>query len=494
MAKDGIKTVLFNSALYTFGNLLLKVFSFFLIPLYTTYLIPKEYGILNLANSFTAVLCVIMTLGLQTAVIRFYTDFKNEKIKLARMFGSVIISVSTFSLVFSTILYLTKRFWMPWFFDDVDFFPVVLLSIIISFVTALYTIYQDSLKGMNEGKRSMTMTYIFFFMLLSANLITVVRLRMGATGILLSTMIVNAIMVIVMLVDLRKRHMLVFCVDGKILKEMLKYSLPLVPHSMSYTISNFITRIIINTKMSLSSLGIYSLASQFGGVADIALNSVQSAFQPWIFSKLKDYYITNSVAIANEIKQTSYLLMWLSGLMYLIISAFSEEAVNLLAADDYHSAWIYIPAMVAAVTIKSPLYFYNNFLYFDKDKTSVVFISTLIGSIINILVTWWLVPMYGIYGSIAGDIANMIVRLTIIIPITYNLAKGIYSFINMTILSFIPIVFLSVAVIPSYFQIHIELWYNLGYKTLIIAVYICLILYLYKNKIFPNLKNLIHSK
>lgn len=56
--------------------MLLKVFSFFLIPLYTAYLQPDQYGILNLASGFTAVVSCIITMGFQYAVIRFYADLK----------------------------------------------------------------------------------------------------------------------------------------------------------------------------------------------------------------------------------------------------------------------------------------------------------------------------------------------------------------------------------------------------------------------------------
>lgn len=64
-----------------------------------------------------------------------------------------------------------------------------------------------------------------------------------------------------------KHGLYVVCIDKGILKELLKYSLPLVPHTVAYNIQTYATKVIINGKLSLALLGIYSLASQFGSIA-----------------------------------------------------------------------------------------------------------------------------------------------------------------------------------------------------------------------------------
>lgn len=490
MAQD-VKSVLGNSVLYTFGNMLLKVFSFFLIPLYTSYLAPEQYGILNLSVSFTALSSCIITLGLQFAVIRFYADFRENLIKVGRMFGTIILSVLSFGIFFSSLLYFTKDYWCPLFFKEIDFFPVVFLSILISLVSGLYTVYQDSLKGMQQARKSVLLTYVFFFLLLGTNILTVVVWKMGAAGILGSTLLVNSIMLVVMLIDLNKQGLFVFCIDRTMLFDLLKYSFPIVPHTMSYNVSNFVTRIIINGKMSASSLGLFSLASQFGSVSDIALNSVQSAFQPWMFSRLNEEKGVIKQSIAHDVARTSYLLMWLYGLMYIMIGSFSQEAVILMAAESYHSAWIYVPAMVFTVAIKGPLFFYNNFLYYQKDKTIFIFIATFVSSLVNILFTWLLIPLYGILGSIAADIIAMAVRFIIIIPVIYKQASVIYSFVKLAVLSFIPMLFMTLALVPSFYEMIDDFWINILYKFFVLGLYGLCIVSVYRNKLMIYLKQLI---
>ena len=127
MAKGSIGSVLANSVFYTFGNMLLKVFSFFLIPLYTAYLQPDQYGILNLASGFTAVVSCIITMGFQYAVIRFYADLKNDLSKVARMFGTIICSIGGGGIVFLCGLFLFRNYWCSCIFKGIDFYPVIFL-------------------------------------------------------------------------------------------------------------------------------------------------------------------------------------------------------------------------------------------------------------------------------------------------------------------------------------------------------------------------------
>lgn len=481
------KDVLKNSFFYTIGNLLLKAFSFFLIPLYTSYLSPEQYGILNLANSFSSVLSMVLMMGLQYSVIRFFADYKDDRKKVAKMFGTVICFILALGVLISSALILLRNCWSIYVFEDISFFPVVLLAILISVVQGIYTVYQDILKGMQNAKRSILLTYLFFFLMLGSNIYTVVVLRMGASGILYSTLLVNAIMLILMFIDLYKRQLFIFTIDKFILKDLLKYSLPLVPHTMAYTISNYATRLVISNKMSLSMLGVYSLASQFGNLGDVILNSIQSAFQPWMFNRMND---TDGQKV-DDIAKTSYMLMWVYGLFFILIGVFSQEAIILMASDSYSEAWIYVPFIVMSIAIKSPMYFYNNFLYYDKSKTKYLFHITVISSIICIVITFLLVPMFGIFGAIISSIMSLILRLILILRVVSNEARKYYSLIKFHLLFIMPMMFMGIALIPSYtlFNTSISL-VNVIYKILVCIAYMLIMYVLYKNQIKQYLRNI----
>jgi O-antigen/teichoic acid export membrane protein len=307
---------------------------------------------------------------------------------------------------------------------------------------------------------------------------------MGAVGMVWSTLIVNVMMSVFMIVDLKRRSLLVFCLDWKLLRELLNYSLPLVPHSLSYNITFSATRVLINSKLSLSVLGLFSLASQFGYVSDIILNSFQSAFMPWFYDMME----YNNDISRERIRKATYSLMWIMGLIYILVGSFSQEAIYIMADREYWAAWRFVPVLVVSVALKAPLYFYTNFLYYDKSKTRFVFIATLVACILNITFTWLLIPYYGVYGSIIADIISMIIRVLIIVYLARKISEGIYSFVKLGLLSMVPVIFLAVAMLPSYIYFGEGLSITMIlYKLLIIFVYIVIVLGLNKS-LLNNIK------
>ena len=111
-------------------------------------------------------------------------------------------------------------------------------------------------------------------------------MHMGANGVLLATLIVNIGMFIYMLFDLLKNDLITICIDKKILKDALAYSVPLLPHNLSSTIASFASRLFIKDMVTLGTVGLFNIASQFGSITDMIQTAVNTAFQPFFYEKL----------------------------------------------------------------------------------------------------------------------------------------------------------------------------------------------------------------
>ncbi|MFX0142190.1 MAG: lipopolysaccharide biosynthesis protein, partial [Candidatus Hodarchaeota archaeon] len=70
-----LKKLLRHSSVYSIGNLLSKAIGFFLIPLYTRYLTPADYGVLELLELTSSIISLFLGLRIGTAVIRFFYDY-----------------------------------------------------------------------------------------------------------------------------------------------------------------------------------------------------------------------------------------------------------------------------------------------------------------------------------------------------------------------------------------------------------------------------------
>lgn len=120
---------------------------------------------------------------------------------------------------------------------------------------------------------------------------------------------------VAMLLYLIKKKLFVPCIDKKILVATLKYSLPLLPHNVAASTSQLVSNVFINKFASLSSVGIFALASQFGSIAEMVQSSSNTAFQPWFYDEMN----SKENGYIQQIRQKSNLLVWFYG--FVLISS-----------------------------------------------------------------------------------------------------------------------------------------------------------------------------
>src|SRR5690625_2960473 len=141
------KKVLENSLLYTFSSILVMGLGFLLLPLYTKFLTPEDYGITNLVNSFLQVTTIIISFSLNSGIVRFYVDYKNDLKKLKRFIGTVILFVTISSSIFIILGIVFNNILISWFFDGISFFPIVLISLLTLLFLTLHNMHSNILQA-----------------------------------------------------------------------------------------------------------------------------------------------------------------------------------------------------------------------------------------------------------------------------------------------------------------------------------------------------------
>ena len=82
MIGQQIKRLTAQSAMYGLGGLISRVIAVLLLPLYTHYLPPNSYGRVELVTAATAVLAIVLQMGISSAFFRFYFDTKDPASRL----------------------------------------------------------------------------------------------------------------------------------------------------------------------------------------------------------------------------------------------------------------------------------------------------------------------------------------------------------------------------------------------------------------------------
>jgi len=463
------KKVIENSILYTISTVLVKGIGFILLPIYTLFISPEQYGVINLATNFINVAIFIVGFSLYAAVLRFYIDYRDEPNKLRKFYGTLIIFI-LFSGVGFLVISLIFRNWLTTIlFKGVPFFPIVLITIITVIFTSFHTIHQNIFRSMQRGKTLTKINLTVFSLQVTLNIIFISIFRLGAFGVVISTLMVEIGYTVFMLYSLKKNNLVIYTFDKKILKDALSYSIPLIPHNLSTYIATFASKIFINNNSTLAAVGLYSVATQFSGVIDLIQNSVNQAFMPWFFESMK----LDCAQRRNDILNFTKFLLIIYSILYMIIGLFSQDILQVITTSSYSDAWLVTPILVMAYSLKSIYYFYINLMFYYKEASRKIFIATIIGSISNIIIALLLIPYLGMFGAAISFLIAKIITVAIVVVLSKKYNDIGYSIISMLKIIAPSLLFMGVGLYFSYTK-YISTFnlMNLFYKLGVLIAYL----------------------
>jgi len=374
-------------------SFLQKGAGFLLLPLYTAYLSPEQFGIANVINASAAIYIMLFSLSLDDAVARYYFIYKSEKDKQSGFLGSIVI----FSLVFSLLgffgLYLFKSFFFNIFINE-NISSSLLIYGIISIATAPMYAIQQKIHIIEERPFHYTInTFTHFLINTLLCILFIVKYEMGAEGLLLAAAIVHIAFYLYSIVFLSKRMKLSF--QFKYLKEALKYSLPLLPNRVSsWGLVNF-NKVYLGKLLTNAAVGIFNVANYFGLIITVLAQSVSMAYQPFVY-KLLDEGDTGKEKLKNII----VVLAMCYSIAGFVLALISQELLDIFINKRYASAGTIIPIVVWGTTISaiSTSYIYILFYYLKAPKH--ISISTIIAAIINITGCIVFIPKFGLSGAV----------------------------------------------------------------------------------------------
>lgn len=452
-----------NTSLYTIGNIVPQAAGFFLLPIYTRYFTPADYGIISSMQVLNTILAVVFTLAVERSVYRLYWDYKTEKEKKDYL-GSIVVALGGIATLVLALLFLFKGF-VGLIYKSIPFYPFYVYAI----VTAYFSVFSLVPKIYLQLKQKAGSFVILSIMQFIANtafiLWFIVGLNAGAEGMLKGQMLGYGIMLPVFLFMVLK--IINFTVKPSILKESLKFSLPMIPALLSAWVLNLSDRIFIERYFSLADVGIYSLGYKIAGLVLILSGAFNLAYSP-IFYKLAnsdDQLMARKKLFSYN---NTYVLVIL--LMCFLVSLFSKEAIVILLDARYAEAYKIVPIIAMAYFISQGGGLMNLSIYQEK-KTFAIMLISIFGALLNIGLNFLLVPVLGAYGAAYATVLSFM-GLTII---EYWYARKCY-FIDYDWNKIIMGLLVAVPVISTVYFININIYLSLFIKLCIVA---CALLFLY---------------
>ena len=483
--KNNTKKVVFNSIIYIASGLLLKCFSFFLLPLYTYYLTTDDYGINALSTSFIETAGFIVAFSLFSAVMRFYVDLKDEPEKQKRFYGTISLFVFISSIFFSIVFTLFRTSLSRLVFAGIAYYPIIFACLISLVFHCQHSIFDSILRSQQQAKKSSLLSIAFFVINTLLTIILICIFKLGAFGVILANGIACIICTFYMIAYMLKTGQITYCLDLNLLKDALRYSLPIMPHNLSTHIAILFSQVLIGDIISLGSLGIYSVASKFGNLADTIQVYVDRAYGPWFYEVMHD----GGEDSKSKLRETVQLLISFIGLFFLVIALLSHDCIVLFINSNYVESWKYVPFIILVFTIKTMYYFYVEILFYYKQASKYLFTATVAGSILNIVLSFLMIPIWGIVGAILSNAFSMLVRVVIVVFISKRFANvGLY--IKDFVFNFFTILaFMIIGLSFSYIKFgNVFSLFNLLFKFLVISVYICYVFFRYREHVIKAIR------
>ena len=388
------KRLMRDTFLYATGPIFNKFIAFFLIPYYSYLLATQELGYYDLILNGSQLIVAIATLKISDSVYRWLMDSHND-ITLQ----SVAISNSFAIIAGSILLILGINFLMP----AHAVLPHKNLICLLVITVVLQAHLLQLLRGLKLLATFAFVNILNGIALLLFSVLLLSVFHLGLPGILLSLSISNTICILYVSYRIRLFGFLkIKTVNSAVLKAMVRYSFPLVYNAISWWFMGGFDRYIIAAFLGLPSNGIYAIATKFSAVV-ILVNSI---FIPaWQDMLLKQGDIA-TVKLRFSKMLNLYIVLLFS--LVILISSLSKIFVEQVIDPRYHEAWRYIPVLLTGNALLALTSFMGALFMMEKN-TYHIFITSLLGSITNVLLTIVLIPHIALYGPGIGMAGGFLV-------------------------------------------------------------------------------------
>ena len=413
-----------NTFIIFLGKISTQFISFFLLPLYTSYLNASDYGVIDLIITYSTLLVPVMTLQQEMATFRFLIDCRGNYEKTERILFNSIKNVTRSALLFAVVFGIIS------IFVNIPYNIYILLNVIISMYSGLLL---QSTRGLGKNILYSIASTITGIVTLLFNWLFIVILGVGAEGILIASIIAHLACIVFIAVALEVHK----CIkkknnDRSSRKEMLKYSLPLVPNGISWWVINVSDRTIISAILNVAANGIYAVSTKFSSI----ITAVFSVFSmSWTESASVHVNDKDRDVFFSDIADT---IVRLFSCLCMGIIAFMPFVFGIFVKDGYNEAYNYIPINLLAAFFNCVVGIYSS-IYIAKKLTKKVAVTSIVSAIINIVINLVFIRIIGVY---AACISTVVAYLSMAIYRHFDLKKYVklkyrLSTIMATIILFI---------------------------------------------------------
>jgi O-antigen/teichoic acid export membrane protein/glycosyltransferase involved in cell wall biosynthesis len=384
-----------HSAIYGIGGLVSRLIAVVLLPLYTRYLTPADYGKIETLLALTTVMGLLLRAGITSAFFRFYFDATDQPGRLRVLRTSFWFTMGGGTLGLALLLVLAAPI-SSLLFGTTGAANLVRAAGVTLWAGVNYEQMTSLFRVEERSIAFVCASLTNVFLTIGITLLLVVQLDQGALGVIVGNFSGTLVVYFALLGYRREQLGLQF--DRKLLREMNHFGLPLVPAALFLWITNFSDRFFLVKLASVSEAGLYSVGVRVASAMVLLLTAFRMAWPAFAYSISDD----------GEARRTyAYVLTYLTVVttwMALTLALLSPWLVDVLAAPRFaDSAEVVGP--LAFSTVSYAAYVVIAIGVGRTRRTQFNWVVTGAAAIVNVTLNFALIPVYGMIGAAIATVA-----------------------------------------------------------------------------------------
>ena len=371
--------------IYGVGSLLSKAVGFLLIPFYTHYLRPSQYGTLELLDLTMGFVGLLLSVWVTTPLVRFYHDTEDEaerRIVVSTTMwtvGCVAMALSSTALLCSTEI-------STLVLKSPNFSFCVKIVAVSFFLSSINVVAWNYFRAKERSALIVSFNLCSLVIMLTINIYFVGVLKLGVLGVLygglLGNYVVNAILTVKMLREVGLGF------DFQKMKALAVFGARLVFTNIGAFILNFSDRFFLQSYSNSSSVGTYALGYKFGYMLSFLV--IQPFNMIW---SARMYEIAKKQDAKRIFAQFGAYLCLVLTSVALGISVVMKDVISIMTAADFHSAYRIVPLIALAYVFQGLTYHFQTGILIEK-KTFYMGIMGGMAALTNVALNFLLIPLY----------------------------------------------------------------------------------------------------
>ncbi|MCI0708022.1 MAG: oligosaccharide flippase family protein [Ignavibacteriae bacterium] len=393
-----------EAAIYGLSSIVGRFLNFLLVPFYTNYLLPSEYGVV--ANLYAYIACVLIVYGygMEQAYMRFVSSLEYGDTK--EHFSTPFLSLMVTSVLFSGAIHLFSSDVSEWIgIDRTQSYFVAYAAWILCFDTLMVVPYA-SLRMAQKAKVFAALRILHIVLSLALNIVLIVLLGLKAEGVFIANLIASGVTFFILMSLTGKQFVPSF--SPKLYRELLRFGLPYIPSGLATVAMQVIDRPILKSLTNDATVGIYQANFRLGVLMMLVVSMFDYAWRPFFLTHARDEGAKE--LFARVFTYFSVLMVF----VFLAVSLFIDDLVRIHIGGGYFFSPAYWSGVEIVPWILLAFIFtgaYANFVVgvnIEK-KTKYLPLVTGTGAVVSIGVNFALIPQYGMMGSAYATLAAYVV-------------------------------------------------------------------------------------